>query len=169
MNERFLIAVIGVFGFIIIAFTSIVPVMLHQYGIDNAFVVRAAVGVSSLICGYAVLWGFFKKENQIKQKKEGKRHLRPIMLIAGVIFVALAWFTDVPLWIADYTGLSQTFTYSGEILQGGLGLRLSTSALTAVGVLFVRFSTYREKEIMTLQRPSEETYTAALENRRDES
>ena len=102
MNERFLIAVIGVFGFIIIAFTSIVPVMLHQYGIDNAFVVRAAVGVSSLICGYAVLWGFFKKENQIKQKKEGKRHLRPIMLIAGVFkFVYVSYNTMLQRVVVD--------------------------------------------------------------------
>lgn len=166
MSERLIVSAVGIVGFIFVAFTSVVPVMLHQYGIDNIYIVKAAIGFATLFFGYLVLWGLLKRENRIKIKKDGKRHLRPIVLIAGIVFVALAWFTDVPVWLADYTGLAQTFDYGGEILQGGIGLRVMVSALTGLGVLLVKFSVYREKD-GSLGRDDEAKYYEMLDGTKD--
>jgi cytochrome bd-type quinol oxidase subunit 1 len=151
-------------GFLIVAFTPIVPLLLHTYDIDNEYVIKAIIGVISLICGYGMIWGLYKKENQVKEKKEGKMHVRIITLLIGITIIALAWFTDLPLMVAEYTGLSDTFTHDGETLKGGLGLRLFTTVFTATGVFMVKYSFYRRKE--EPQRIDEYRYMEMLNDRR---
>ena len=164
MNDRSIVGIIGLVGFLIIALTTTIPVILHIYGIDDVFAIKASVGLLTMLCGYGILWGFFKKESPFKQKKEGKIQLRLIPFFIGLIIIAIAWFSDIPLFLADWTGLSQTFTYDGETLNGGLGTRLWTSFFTCIGVLLIKFSFYRHKVLTTQQQPTAEAYSRALDN-----
>ena len=52
MDERIIIAMVSAVGFLIIAFTPIAPLMLHTYDINDVYIVKAFVGVFSLICGF---------------------------------------------------------------------------------------------------------------------
>lgn len=146
MKDSFIISIIGVIGFLLVAFTSIVPVTLNSYEITNVFIVKATVGFLSLICGYMVVWGLFHSEHKVKQPREGKLRLRPLFLVVGIFLICVAWFTNIPLFIAEFTGLSNTFDYGGELLQGGIGTRIFVSIFTGFGVLFIRFAWYRRKE-----------------------
>jgi len=138
--------------------------MLHNYGIDSIFVIKAIIGILSLICGWGVIYGFFKKEQQFKPPKEGRIRIRVVMLLIGIGIVGLAWFSHLPLMLADWTGLSNTFDFGGETgLQGGIGTRIFTSILTALGIIICRFSIKREKQVIAQTMPTEETYRKALE------
>ncbi len=147
MNERFLISAIGALGFVLVSLTSVVPVTLHHYGVENIFIVKASIGFLSLICGYAIVWGLFYKEGRVKPQREGKLRIRPLLLIIGILLICTAWFSTIPLLLSDASGLSSTFEYGEELLQGGLGTRIFVSLFTATGVLLVRFSFYRKKSI----------------------
>jgi len=159
MNDRNIIGIVGIVGFAVIALTPIVPIMFQNYAVDNIYIIKAAIGFFSLMCGYAVIYGFFKKESPFPTKKEGKLRLMPIFMIAGVAIIALAWFSNLPQICSDYTGLAKTFSYGGETgLQGGIGVRVFTSILTAVGVLLCRFSFRREKRVIAETKNTEETF-----------
>lgn len=145
-NERLIIASICAAGFLIVAFTPIVPIMLKTYDITNIYIIKATIGLLTLTCGWGVIWSLFRKENEVKTRKEGKLRFRPVLMVAGILLIGVAWFTDVPLWLSDWTGLSTTFSYNGETLNGGVGLRIWTSVLTGIGIVCLRFSTYREKQ-----------------------
>ena len=146
MDERVIIALISAVGFVIIALTPIVPLMLHTYDVDNIYITKAIIGILSLICGYGVVFGLFKKKDQIKQPKEGKLRIKPILLLVGIGIICLSWFTDIPMWCADWSGLSNTFTYNGDLLNGGIGTRIWVSIFTALGVLLIKLSIKRDDE-----------------------
>jgi len=90
VNERILVAMISAASFLIIAFTPIVPLFLYYYDINNVYIIKAVIGLLSLLCGYGIIWGLFKKEGEIKQKKEGKIRIKPILAIAGIIIICIA-------------------------------------------------------------------------------
>lgn len=149
MNEKNVIGILGVIGFLIISFTPVIPLMLHNYGIDNVVAIKALVGIFSLICGYAVLYGFFKKEREDTSKREGKLKIRFVLLIVGVLIIILAWFSNIPVWLSNLTGLGETFDFGGETsINGGIGVRIFTSMLTAIGILLCKFSFKREKQVI---------------------
>lgn len=164
MNPKIVVGLTGIIMFAIVSFTPVVPVTLHYYNIDNIFIIKAAIGMLCLLAGYIAIWGFFKSD-KAKQKKSGKLHSRPLMLIVGVIIIALSWFTAVPMHLADLTGLSQTFEFGDDTLTGGIGTRIFTSALTAFGVLMIRFGFYRDQ---TIQRQTEAEYNQLLNSGRQE-
>jgi putative Mn2+ efflux pump MntP len=167
MDERNIIAVISLVSFAIVAFTPIVPVMLHHYGMDNIYVIKATIGFLTLLCGMGFVWGFFKKRGEEKKKKEGKLRFRPALIIAGVIVISLAWFTGLPLWLANVSGLETTFDFGTDTgLEGGIGTRLFTSGMTAVGVLLLKFSTFRAQPGHDRPAVDEVTYEKMLEGDR---
>lgn len=166
-DNGLIIAIIAAAGFCVVAFTPAVPLLLNTYDINNMYIIKATIGILSLVCGYGVVWSLFKKEDNDKPKREGAFHLRPIFLFAGVIIIIIAWFTDVSLWMADWSGLSNTFTYNNETLQGGIGTRIFVSAFTGLGVLLIRFSTYRDKERIHAASADESKYSGML-NKNDD-
>ena len=158
MNEKNLIGILGCIGFLIISFTPVIPLMLHHYGIESMIAVKAFVGIFSLVCGYAIIYGFFKKERPDGSKKEGKIRIRMIMMMIGIIIILLAWFSNIPVWLSNISGLGETFDFGGETgISGGIGVRIFTSILTAVGILICRFSIKREKQVIAKMAPEERT------------
>ena len=162
MKDRGFIGVISTVGFLLVAFTPIIPLMLHHYSIDNTYIVKASIGVVTLICGYGIYFGFFKKENLLGKSKEGKIRIRIVLLSFGVICICIAWFTGLPNWLADITGLSNTFVYGGELINGGLGTRIFVSFLTAIGIILIKMSIIRKKYVFTESDPSVSQYEQAL-------
>jgi len=145
MNDRVMIGFLGIMGFCVIAITPIIPLMCSSYGIDNIFMIKALIGLLSLVCGYAIVYGFFKRESLAPKTKEGKLTIRWILMLIGIGIVILAWFSNLPQMLAEYAGLASTFDYGESIgLQGGIGVRLFTSALTAAGIILCRISITRE-------------------------
>ena len=167
-DNGLIIAIIAAAGFCVVAFTPAVPLLLNTYEVNNTYIVKAVIGILSLVCGYGVVWSLFKKEDNTKPKREGAFHLRPVFLFIGVIVIIVAWFTDVSLWLSDWSGLSQTFDYGGETLNGGIGTRIWVSFFTGLGVLFIRFSMYRDKE-RVIQQPTDETKYHQLMKKGDDS
>lgn len=164
MAERNIVAVVSVVGFVIVAFTPIVPLLLDSYGINNIYAVKAAIGLISLLCSYGLFWSLFRQSGEKKTKKDGKLHMRPIFLIAGIAVICIAWFTDVPLWISGWTGLNNIYTFQNEVMEGGLGTRLMVSLLTAAGVLLIRFSTFRDDPGYNRPAVDEGSYNNMLDN-----
>lgn len=164
MSDRNIVGVISVAGFLIVAATPVIPLLLHNYDLDdNDYFVKAIVGVITLICGYGILWGFFKKENRMPKSKEGKLRIRMVLVILGVVFICLAWFTNLPNWIAENSGFETSFESDGEIIYGGLGTRIFVSALTAAGVVCLKFSTRREKQVYAKTETSASDYERMLD------
>lgn len=160
MQERNIIAIICIVFLLVVAFTPFVPVMLETFGYNNIYVERACVGGLSLLCSWGFIWAVFRKDDIIKPKKEGKLHLKPGFLVAGAALVAIAWFTDLPLWIAQWTGTDTIVEFSNEVMTGGLMHRVFTSMLTASGVLLIRYkSFYREDNIVAEKSPAERELT----------
>jgi len=144
MDERNIIALISGIAFLFIAFTPVVPVMLNHYGMNNIFLVKAVIGMLTLVCGWGMMWGFFKKQGEEKTKKDGKIRVKPVFLFIGVLIISLSWFTGLPSWLSNISGLETTFDFGTDTgLEGGIGTRIFTSLLTAVGVLFIKFSLRR--------------------------
>jgi len=149
MQERNIIAIICLVFLLIVAFTPFVPIMLESMGYNNIYVERACVGVLSLTCSWGFIWAVFKKDDIIKPKKEGKLHMAPIFLITGAALVVVAWFTDLPLWITQWTGTDSIVEFSNEVMTGGLMHRVFTSLLTSAGVLLIRYKAfYREDNVV---------------------
>ena len=145
MNDRVMIGFLGIMGFCVIAITPIIPLMCSSYGIDNIFMIKALIGLLSLVCGYAIVYGFFKRESLAPKTKEGELTIRWILMLIGIGIVILAWFSNLPQMLAEYAGLASTFDYGESTgLQGSIGVRLFTSALTAAGIILCRISITRE-------------------------
>lgn len=167
MEERNWIFIISAISFCIIAFTPTVPVMLNHYDMNNIYVIKATIGVLTLLCGWGMLWGFIKDRKEEKPKKEGKLRIRPLFIIIGIIIIALSWFTALPLWLSNATGLETTFDFGADTgLEGGIGTRLFTSGLTAIGVLFIKFSTFRADPKDDRPEVDEATYQKMLDGDR---
>ena len=85
--------------------------------------------------------------------------MRPRFLIAGIAVICIAWFTDVPLWLSNWSGLNEVFVFSNDIMEGGFGMRIFLSLFTAIGVLLIKYSTFRDKErIDSRANTTDETY-----------
>ena len=158
MSDRTIVGFISVAGFVLVAVTPVIPLLLHNYDLDNTYLTKAIVGIVTLICGYGILWGFLKKENKMPKSKEGRLQLHMILLIIGVVAIGLAWFTNLPNWLAVNSGLSETFESNGEIIYGGLGTRIFVSAITAIGVICLKFSIRREKMVIAKAQPTAGEY-----------
>jgi len=164
MEERLIIAIASGLAFIIVALTPVVPISLYYYDINNIYITKAMVGLLTLFFGYGVIWALRgKKENTKIKDKDGKMHLRLPLLAIGLVAIGIAWFTTVPDIMASSAGLSNVFTYKGDELTGGIGVRIFTSMLTGIGILCIRFSTFRDKS--DYQRPvvDEATYQKLLD------
>ena len=147
-RERTLIAGVCAILFVIFAFTPVIPLLLDTYEIDNTFADRAAVGLATLLCSIGFAWSVFSNPEKRAQKKqmEGKTHIKMYLIFIGIALIAIAWFTNIPLWLSEMTGLDTIFTYSNDTMEGGVGTRVMTSVFTGIGVLCFRFSTFKEKD-----------------------
>jgi len=148
MNDRNVIGAVSAVGFLLVAFTPVIPLLLHNYDVTNEYLIKASVGMASLVCGYGVLWGFFKSDNKIPKSKEGKVRIRLIFVFLGIICICLAWFTNLPNYLSDETGLDQTFESEGVTVYGGIGTRIFVSLITGIGVILIKFAVYREKHVI---------------------
>jgi hypothetical protein len=168
MNEKNVIGIIGLIGFAIITFTPVIPLMLNNYGIDNIIYIKAVIGMLSLACGYAIAYGFLFKSDKPPSSKEGKLKVNLILMIIGLILITLAWISNLPQMLADFSGLGETFDFGDDLgMPGGLGVRIFTSLLTVIGVLLIKLSMKRETHVVARLPDSEKTY-AYMSHRGDE-
>ncbi len=168
MRERLLIAGVCLLFFLIFAITPVIPILLESYDITNTFAVRAAVGIATLLCSVGFAWSLFSDpEKKNEKNKDGKLHLRLPLVIIGLALILIAWFTNIPLWLSEMSGLDNMFEFGNEIMEGGLGTRLMTSVFTSIGVICFRFSTFREKDDNFRPSVDEHKYNQMVENNRN--
>lgn len=168
MRERLLIALVCFVLFLVFAITPVIPILLDSYGINNTFADRAAVGIVTLLCSVGFAWSLFSDpENKKEKNKDGKMHLRLYLVLIGFGLILIAWFTNIPLWLSDMLGMNNIFTFSNEVMEGGLGTRLMTSVFTSVGVICFRFSTFRDKEDYLRPSVDENQYNQMMKKERE--
>jgi O-antigen/teichoic acid export membrane protein len=143
MQGRFFTLITAMVVFLVIAFTPIVPVMLHYYGNDNVWLAKTLIGLITLGAGMTFAKALFNKE---EQKKEGKLRIKLVPIIAGAVVIALSWYTGLPEMLADWTGTSQAIEENAAEFVT-VGIRLWTSVLTIIGVFLIRFGFTRQKEV----------------------
>ena len=142
MNGRFFTIVVAMIVFLLVAFTPIVSLMLTNYGVTDAFVVKTFIGLITLGCGYFFVTALLNREKKIK---EGRLAYRIVPMIAGVALIMLAWYTDLPSWISDATGTNGYLAGSVQELVP-VGTRIWVSIFTFLGVLLIKIGIYRKTE-----------------------
>jgi amino acid transporter len=156
MQGRIFTLITAMVVFLVVAFTPIVPLMLGYYGIDNIFIVKTCIGIIVLGAGWMFGTALFNKDD-IK-KKEGKLKYKPFMILVGIALIALSWYTSVPEMLSEYTGTS-------EIVQENIilpvGIRIWTSILSLIGIIFIKLGIYRQKEVFVMN-PKEEKENSQL-------
>ena len=143
MNGRLFTIITAMVVFLVVAFTPIVPLMLSHYGYGNELFARTVIGLLTLAAGYAFAVALLNRE---KKERDGSMHLRIIPLLAGVAVVLLAWYTDLPKYLADWTGTTKYLAdTSGALVP--MAVRLWVSILTWMGVLVAKFGIYWQEEV----------------------
>ena len=129
--------------FLAVAFTPLVPLMLEYYGETNIYIAKTIVGLLTLGAGFAFASALLNKE---PKPKEGRLNIKVVPIVAGAAIVAIAWYTDLPQWIADWTG---TTSIIGEAYNDliSAGVRIWTSVLTLIGVFIIKLGIRRKKEV----------------------
>ena len=84
--------------------------------------------------------------NREPKERDGSIHFRIIPMLAGVAIVLLAWYTDLPKYLADWTGTTNYFKDTAEALVP-VAVRLWVSILTWIGVLVAKFGVYWQEEV----------------------
>ena len=143
MQGRFFTLLTAMVVFLVVAFTPVVPVMLHYYGIDNVWAAKTLIGLITLGAGLSFAKAVFNKEDQ---KKEGKLRIKLVPVIIGGILIAVSWYTGLPELLAEWTGTSEVIEENAAEFVT-VGIRLWTSLLTMLGVFIIRFGISRQKEV----------------------
>ena len=143
MQGRFFTLLTAMVVFLVVAFTPVVPVMLHYYNIENMWIAKTLIGLITLGAGLTFSKALFNKE---EQKKEGKLRIKLLPVIIGCVLIALSWYTGLAELLADWTGTNQVIEENAAEFVT-VGIRLWTSVLTILGVFIIRFGFSRQKEV----------------------
>jgi amino acid transporter len=143
MQGRFFTLITAMVVFLIVAFTPIVPVMLHYYGIQDIWVAKTCIGLITLVAGITFVKALLNRE---KQNKDGKFQFKLIFVIIGCAVILVSWYTILPEYLADLTGTSQFIGENNEEFLP-VGIRVWTSLLTLMGVLIIKLGIERQTEV----------------------
>ena len=142
MRGRLFTIVVAMVVFLLVAFTPIVSLMLQYYGVTDAFLVKTVIGLLTLGCGYFFVSAILNRD---KKPKEGERAYRVIPLLIGAALIMLAWYTDLPSWLAEITGTNHYLATEVKELVP-IGTRIWVSVLTLLGIVLIKVGFYRTKE-----------------------
>jgi hypothetical protein len=150
MNGRLFTIIVAMIVFLVVAFTPIVPLMLTHYGYGNELIARTVIGLLTLGAGYAFAVALLNRE---PKERDGSIHFRIIPMLAGIAVVLLAWYTDLPKYLADWTGTANYFKDTAEALVP-VAVRLWVSILTWIGVIVAKFGIYWQEEVEMVEAKS---------------
>ena len=142
MNGRIFAIITSMIVFLLVAFTPIVSLMLTHYGVTDAFAIKTVIGLLTLACGYFFVSALLNRE---REPKEGERGYRLVPLFVGLAIIMITWYTDLPLWLADWSGVNHYLAGGAKELVP-IGTRIWVSILTLIGILLIKLGFYRTKE-----------------------
>jgi len=143
--ERIIIAAIFAS---IVTFTPIIPWLVEDVLMVNedplhTMLLRGLTGVTMYLISSYVLSGIKPRNNQVKI---GKRKINAYGILAGIIIIGTAWFTDISTYILTILHLQKFCIklYVWTIDMHFILIRLLIGLMTFVGVYIIKHSIKRE-------------------------